>query len=258
MGLDEGGTKYHWGATAGLPIVVPHSSLYHTLYNSSGNFAFGDGLIHAKSCQQPGTSAFEVTSRGLYSDGVWTLELSRALVPSSQNRPYTVTFAEGSTYWFSVAAFDGNLGENEEVGSKSDWFSVELSTQLVSLEQESQDAQSTANDALNAANDALNTANDAKQTASQAQTAASDASQVAGDVQKVAGDSQRAANDAANTAKNAQQAADDASNQAQQALSISQDAKSAIERANITAYAAIGIAVVSILLAIVMGLRKKP
>jgi len=284
-GLDVGVTTWHWGDNTGKPYTMPYSAAYQGLFNSTGYWIFGDGLLHSKGCQQPGTKPFEIRARGVWNGGMWTLELSRPLVASPENRPYTLALEEGKTYWAVFAAQDGNKGEWEEVASRSNWVSVELSNDLVPLEKQIQDVVAAANaaskaagdaskvagDAVKAAGDASKAAGDASKVAGDAVKAAGDASKVAGDASKVAGDAVKAsessvktageaskgADSAAKNSADAQKVSQDALSAAQQAISAAEDTKKTAEATTNLAYGTIGIAIVAIVVSVVMGLRRR-
>jgi hypothetical protein len=245
-GLDPGVTTWHWGDNSGKPYKMPYSSAFQGLWNSTGYWIFGDGLLHSKGCQLPGTKAFEINARGVWSSGMWTLELSRPLVSSPENKPYTIPFEEGKTYWAVLGAFDGNKGEWEEVGSKSGWVSVEVSKELVPSEKQNQQtatvateasktadaASKTAVEATRAAGEATKTAADAVKTATDASKAATDASKAAdtsvktaADASKIAGDASKAADTAVKTSSEASKTADAASKTSSEATKTSLDAQ---------------------------------
>jgi len=277
-GLDPGVTTWHWGDDVGKAYKMPYSSAVQGLFNSTGYWILGDGLLHSKGCQQPGTKPFEVNARGIWSSGLWTLELSRPLTQSSQNKAYTMPFEEGKTYWATLGAFDGNKGEWEEVASRSAWVSVEISPQLVPLEMQSQQAVSAAGQAAKTAAEATKVAGEATKTAADASKVAGDASKVAGDASKVAGDASKAATDASRAAEGAvktsgeaSKVADIATKNSADAQKVSQDALSAAEQAvraagdvmktaeatTNLAYGTVGIAIVAIVVSVVMGLRRR-
>lgn len=160
-GLGQGTSKWNWGPSAGNPYTMPWSSAYQTLYNFTGNWALGDGLLHSKACQQPGTTPFEVRARGVWSSGMWTLEIARPFTQPPGNSPYTITLQEGKTYWAVFAAFDGNNGEWEEVGSISRWVSLVISEDSVPVEKQSQEILAAIQDTRKAAQDALSAAQQA-------------------------------------------------------------------------------------------------
>ncbi len=284
-GLDAGVTTWHWGDNSGKSYTMPYSAAYQGLWNSTGYWIFGDGLLHSKGCQLPATKPFEVRARGVWSSGMWTLELSRPLVSSPENKAYTIPFEEGKTYWAALGAFDGNKGEWEEVGSKSAWVSIEVSKDFVPLEKQNQQAVSVAADASKIADAATKTAAEATKTAGEATKTAADASKIAGDASKaaeassktaadaskIAGDASKAADTAVKTSSEASKIADtatktsldaqkvsqDSLSAAQQAIRAAEDARKTAESTTNIAYATMGIAVVAIAVAIVMGLRKR-
>jgi len=133
-GLGPGESKWTWGPNVGQPYTMPYSAGFQGLYNATGNWVMGDGLLHAKGCQIAGTKPFEIRARGVWSGGMWTLELARPFESPPENKPYTATIGEGETYWLVSAAFDGNRGEWEEVASMSKWLSLSVSTDLVPSE----------------------------------------------------------------------------------------------------------------------------
>jgi hypothetical protein len=277
-GLDAGVTTWHWGDNAGKPYEMPYSAAVQGLWNSTGYWVFGDGLLHSKGCQQPNTKPFEVRARGVWTSGLWTLELSRPLVSSPENRAYTMPFEEGKTYWATFGAFDGNKGEWEEVSSRSGWASVEVSKEFVPLEKQNQQAASVAADAAKGADAAAKTAAEASKVAADAAKSAADAVKGAGDASKVAADASRSAADAAKgadaavksagdaskgadtAAKNsadAQKVSQDALSAAQQAVGAAENSRKIAEATTNLAYGTIGIAIVAIVVSVVMGLRKR-
>jgi hypothetical protein len=223
-GLDPGVTTWHWGDDVGKAYLMPYSSAFQGLFNSTGYWILGDGLLHSKGCQQPGTKPFEVKARGAWSSGLWTLELSRPLSQSSQNKAYTIPFEEGKTYWSTLGAFDGNKGEWEEVGGKSGWVSVEISKEFGPLEKQNLQAVSAAGEASKIADTAAKTAAEATKVAGEASKTAADAIKVAGDASKVAGDASKVAGDASKAADSSVKAAGDASKAATDASKAAEGA----------------------------------
>lgn len=153
--------KYYWGDKAGQTYTMPYSAALSNVFNATGTWTLGDGVLHSNTCQQPRTKPFDVRARGVWSSGMWTLELARPFVTPAENRPYTMAFEEGKTYWIVPAAFDGNKGEWEEVASISNWLSLEISKESVPLEKQTQELLTAASDASKAAQDALKAAQDA-------------------------------------------------------------------------------------------------
>jgi len=251
--IDPGVSKWVWGPKAGEPYTMPYSSAFQNLFNYTGTWTLGDGLLHAKACQQPGTKPFEVRARGVWSSGMWTLELARPFVPSPENRPYTITFEEGRTYWITLAAFDGNRGEWEEVASISKWLSIEISKDLIPQEKQVQEALAGADQALKAAAEAAKVAGDALKTA---QDALSTAQQATAEAVKVAGDALKTAQDALSTAQQAIKAIEAAQSALSEAQKAVVEARSIAEATATTSYAAIGLAVIAILVSVVMRLRR--
>jgi hypothetical protein len=270
-GLDVGVTTWHWGDNTGKPYTMPYSAAYQGLFNTTGYWILGDGLLHSKGCQQPGTKPFEVRARGVWNGGMWTLELSKPLVPSPENRAYSLSLETGKTYWAVFAAQDGNKGEWEEVASRSNWVSVELSNELVPQEKQMQDVLAAASAASRAAGDASKVAGDASKVAGDAVKAAGDASKAAGDASKVAGDAVKAAESSVKTVGEASKGADTAAKNSADAQKVSQDALSASQQAiraaedtrktaeatTNLAYGTIGIAIIAIVVSVVMGLRRR-
>ncbi|MCS4538289.1 MAG: ethylbenzene dehydrogenase-related protein [Thaumarchaeota archaeon] len=284
-GLDVGVTTWHWGDNTGKPYTMPYSAAYQGLFNSTGYWILGDGLLHSKGCQQPGTKNFEVRARGVWNGGMWTLELSRPLVSSPENRPYTLSLESGNTYWAVFGAQDGNKGEWEEVASRSNWVSVELSNDLFPLEKQMQDVVAAAGVASKAAGDAVKSAGDASKVAGDASKVAGDAVKVAADASKAAESSVKAASDASKVAADAAKASEssvktageaakgadaaaknsadaqkvsqDALSAAQQAIRAAEDTRKTAEATTNLAYGTIGIAIAAIIVSVVMGLRRR-
>ena len=96
---------------------------------------------------------------------MWTLEIARPFTQPPGNSPYTITLQEGKTYWAVFAAFDGNNGEWEEVGSISRWVSLVISEDSVPidvpLEKQTQEILAAIQDTRKAAQDALSAAQQA-------------------------------------------------------------------------------------------------
>ena len=291
-GLDVGVTTWHWGDNAGKPYQMPYSAAYQGLWNTTGYWIFGDGLLHSKGCQLPNTKPFEIGARGVWSSGMWTLELSRPLVSSPENKAYTIPFEEGKTYWAALGAFDGNKGEWEEVSSRSGWVSMEVSKEFVPLEKQNlqtaivateaskiadtatktaAEATKTADTATKTAADAIKTATDATKAADTSVKTSTDASKIAGDASKaadtavktsseaskIADTATKTAGEATKTSLDAQKVSSDALSAAQQAIRAAEDTRKTAEATTNIAYATMGIAVIAIAVAIGMGLRKR-
>lgn len=268
--IDAAGTTWHWGDNAGTPFEMPHSAAYQGHWSANGNLIFGDGLLHAEGCQIPGTLPFEVHARGVWSSGVWTLEIQRSLI-SAHAEGLTTDFVLGETYWVTVGAQDGNSGEWEEVASASDWLSFSLSNELLPTEKlaaENQvkidaansvanQANAAADDAVEAANDANTSADQAKSVANQANTVAQEALGEAGEAKDTAAGAEKTANEAQTIAESNEMALQIAQAAADNALQAADDAQTAADSANMLTYAAIGIAVIAIAITVVIQVKKK-
>jgi len=78
-------------------------------YQSQVAGAFAGERIPRYVARTPSGSAADVTAKGVWKDGFWTVEFSRRLATGD---PGDVVFAPGRDLWFSVAVFDHREGDD--------------------------------------------------------------------------------------------------------------------------------------------------
>lgn len=120
--------KFTWGPHAGEPLFKPYPHLTETFLNSTANYFIGSGVIHVSGCAFPerDTYPYDLRGNGLWREGVWTLEVARPFKPHPLNEPLGVTMRleADKVYWVFFGAADGHHGENEDVGSISQWLTL--------------------------------------------------------------------------------------------------------------------------------------
>ncbi|MCS4538291.1 MAG: ethylbenzene dehydrogenase-related protein [Thaumarchaeota archaeon] len=121
---------WRWGPNSGQDLVFPYPFLAETMLNSTSNYFIGTGVTHVSGCAFPErvTFPFDVRGNGFWKDGVWTLELARPFEPHLQNQAThaTISLESNKVYSIFFGASDGHHGENEDVGSISQWYTINI------------------------------------------------------------------------------------------------------------------------------------
>ncbi|MDG6900367.1 MAG: hypothetical protein JRM80_00190 [Nitrososphaerota archaeon] len=118
--------KYSFGSMKGQTIVVPHSWAWDLYMNKTGNYLLDNGMFHSVSCVVQTASPYVIYAKGVWSNGIWNLEIARPFAEPTSNQPYTVSLQSGQSYSLSFATADGGSGEVQTTNSISPWLSLSI------------------------------------------------------------------------------------------------------------------------------------
>jgi len=160
---------WHWHAARDDPDGMnftytsppPADKWYHPYPVSDDQFANTTARYNDSSV---GGNRNNIRAKGEWSGaGIWTVEHVRTL--AAPDTKYDAALTVGSTVQVSFAVYDGGQAETEETKSISGWKTLEISSNYVYLEQETQDLTQTTQTANQTANDALAAADAARKAA---------------------------------------------------------------------------------------------
>lgn len=128
--------NFLFGQHQGEELIVPYPHMIQMYLNSTANYAISY-MTHISGCAFPDQDFFpyEIRANGQWVDGVYTLEVARPFEPHPQNELLEASpkFENNKDYWVFIGAADGQHGENEEVGSISQWYTLSIQPSPQSL-----------------------------------------------------------------------------------------------------------------------------
>jgi hypothetical protein len=121
--------KFLFGQHKDEPQRVAYPHMIEMYLNSTANYAI-TYMSHVSGCAFPDQDffPFEVRANGAWKDGRYSLEIARPFEPHPQNAALDATpvLQSGEEFEVFFGAADGHVGENEDVGSISDWFTLSI------------------------------------------------------------------------------------------------------------------------------------